>query len=1355
MKISNLFIFLFILVGKSYSQLSPRVTYSYGFIENKGQITDQNKNQNAEVLYLLPASNRLNVQLKKNGFSYDSYEYSQTEKAADPSNSGELFFSRLDIEFVGSNPDVEVTALSPGDDYLNYYTSGMTNNDAYQTQHFETIVYTNLYPGIDLIFYSNPLENIRVKYDFIIHPGADISQVKLKYSGFQQVQFGSESLHFSTGKGMLTENIPASWWQETGEKTNVTYELISENQNEILVGFKTSKSAVNQTLIIDPEPDLNWATYYGDTLTDIGTGIITDNLGFIYATGITQSYTTLATSGVHQDTMAGGFFDVYVTKFRDDAVRLWSTYYGGSGWEESRSIIVDTLDNITITGFTDSPDGIASDSAYLETINAATIDAFVAKFDNNGLRLWSTYFGGEGDDYGNGIDTDFDGFIFVTGSTTNSNSGIASSGAFQSTSNGMTDAFVIKFDTLGYPVWSTYFGGTDNDLGLAISEEEGSIFISGKTTSSDLLTTPGAYQNLYSGNQDAFMARFSSTGILKWSTFFGGSEEDVANDIEIFNSKIYLAGDTQSDTLIADVGSWSENLSGAQDAFLARFDTSGAKIWSTYFGKSNEETGVGISIELDGGIYFTGNTYSDSLATPNTYDTTYSGSGDLYLAKFYDFGILEWCTYFGASDEELVAGLDVYGNTSIYLTGFTNSTDSIATSFPFFQPDFGGGIYDAFIARFTTYKSTPPGGVCLGGSGGSSGSGGSGNYICEGDTAYFYTTAGSLGTGANWVWYEGGCGPFSGTQIHIGDTLVIVPPLGVTNYYVRAESINNASECGTVSVYVVPKPIASISLNDSLCPGETLFLNGSGGINYLWSGPDAFSSSLQNDFIYSISQINAGEYILTVDNNVCSDTDTAQFYVHPTASISFNAINPTCAAGTDGVLSAQVTGASPFTYLWPANGTTDSICYNLNEGIYYVIVTDSNNCSFSDSAYVTDPSLFIIDSSSTSAFCNSPTGSATVNTTGVNAPYDYLWSPSGDTLSSAQFLFPGWHLVSVTNNLGCVESDSVYVDSLNNLLIDAVVLQDETCIGFADGSAEVLVSSGTASFTYFWSPSGGYSAIADSLSPGGYFITVVDTNGCQKIDTILIESASAITILLENSGNPTCGYYNGFFEVSASGGTGSFTYFWTPINQIGASVSDLDSGNYFVTATDQNNCQVSDSFSLVQTGIFDIDINAENTSIYEGDSTELEVISDPSTGTYSFYWLPEITCTDCQTVTVSPSVNTVYTAYVTNEFGCTDTSQILISIIPCIDPFVPTIFSPNGDGLNDEWIIFGSCISELHLQVFDRWGELIFTSTNQNQPWDGTYKNQLVQGGNYTYQLELTLKDGSAISESGIITVAK
>lgn len=1340
LKISTFLVSVLTVAGNLCSQTASG---TFGFIENKGQVIDQDKKQNTAVLYVLPATSCSNVQLKKDGFSYDFFNY---ESGANQKGTEQLIFNRLDVEFVDANPGVKISACNPANDYLNYYTTHLSNNEAYQTRHYQKILYSELYPGIDLIFYSNPKTGVRMKYDFVVHPGADLSQVKIKYSGYQQVQLENSALHFSIGSRMLTENIPASWWKENGEKTDVYYHLISKKENELIVGLKKTESHPNQTLIIDPEPDLNWATYYGDTLTDIGTGVITDNLGFIYTTGFTQSFTTLATSGVHQDTMAGGFYDVYVTKFQDNSVRIWSTYYGGSGLEKSNSIIADTLDNISITGFTDSPDGIASDSAYLEILNAGTTDAFIAKFDNNGLRLWSTYFGGPGEDTGNGIDTDFDGFIFVTGTTLNSNSGIAGSGAFQPSSNGMNDAFLVKLDTLGYPIWSTYFGGSDDDYGNAVSEESGSIFITGKTASSDLTTNAGAYQNLYSGNEDAFITAFSSTGNLKWSTFFGGPETDQGNDIEIFNSKIYCAGTTKSDTLIAESGAWSEQLAGTQDAFMIRLDTSGTKIWSTYFGKSDDETGVGISIELDGGIYLTGSTYSDSLATTDAHDTTYNGSADVYLAKFYDFGVQEWCSYYGASGSDVVAGLDVFGNTSIYLTGYTNSTDSISNA-PSFQPNYAGGSFDAFIARFTTYKSTAPCSLSGGGSGGPT--------ICAGDTIYIFPEGGSLGTGANWVWYENGCGPLSGgTQIYIGDTLVIAP-LSTTMYFVRAESINNASDCGWITINVVPAPIAEITLNDSICPGETLFLNGSGGANYSWSGPNGFATTLQNPSIDSVSQIHTGDYILTVDNNVCADTDTASFFVFPSAILSFTVDSPDCAAGNDGSISVQVTGAAPFNYFWPSTGSTDSVNTNLSEGIYYVDVTDSNSCVFSDSPYVTDPSMFIVDVSATNSFCYSATGSATVTTSGINSPYEYLWNPSGDSLPTAQNLYPGWHTVTATNNLGCIETDSIYVDSLNNLLINASAIQHESCVNFSDASAEVQINSGTAPFDYFWFPTGGIFSTADSLSPGDYYVTVVDSSGCQRTDTVSLLPAIPILISPQNVQDPSCGLSNGFILVSATGGNGTLMYVWSPVNQTGAFAGDLDSGQYSLTVSDQNNCEASANFTLTQTGIFDASLESDDASLNEGDSTELHVIVTPETGTYSFYWSPEITCTDCQNVQVTPLTNTTYTVYVTNEFGCTDTAQILIGMIPCIDAFVPTIFSPNGDGLNDEWIIFGTCIAELNLRVFDRWGELIFTSTSQNQPWDGTYKNQTVPTGNYTYQLELRLKDNSVISNSGIITVAK
>jgi gliding motility-associated-like protein len=1320
---------------QAYGQAGSVPTARYGFIENNGQLHDQVGGINPGVKFLLPASAQMNVLLHKDGFSYDTYPTP-------------VQFHRLDVCFVNASSTTCPQPTLPYRDYLNYYTAGTIGSEAYRTDHFAEITYANIYPGIDVIFHHDPQLQQKMKYDFRVAPGADLSQVQLKYTGFDSVITSASSLTFLMGDQVLTENIPASWWDQSGQKADVHYTIISLTDTEIIVGFSLTDPVLHgQSLIIDPEPDLNWSTYYGDTLTDIGTAIITDNNGFIYATGITQSYTTLATSGVHQDTMAGGLYDAYVVKFHESSTRLWSTYFGGTGHDESRAIMVDTFFNVSITGFTDSPDGIATDTAYLPTLNTGTTDAFVVKFDTTGLRLWSTYFGGEGEDTGLGIDTDFDGYVYVSGSTLNSTAGISSPGAYQPASNGMSDAFLVKFDLNGIPVWSTYFGGNLQESGNAVTEEEGRVYLAGNTFSTTSISFGAAYQPALAGGSDGFVAHFSGSGSLVWSTYYGGASDETADDIEIYNNKIYLTGETKSDADIASTGAFDENLSGNTDAYLVHFDTAGTRIWATYFGGPDEENGIGLSLELDGGIFMSGSTTSAvDIATSDVYDSTYHAGRDAYLVKFDTLGNRVYCTYFGAGGDDIVQGIDVYGNTSIYMTGYTASTDSLTTSVPSFQPAYGGGDFDAFVARFTTYKSTPP---CTGGSSIPTA------YLCYGDTVSMWTVGGSLGTGANWAWYVDGCGSF-GTQIYLGDTLVTVPPPGSTTYFVRAESINNATQCLALTIITMPVPDAVATSSDSLCPGSVFNMNASGGDFYDWSGPDNFSAATASAFVDSVSTLHAGEYVVTVtDNFGCKDKDTISLFVFSAPSLTFQLDDVTCAGGTDGAVTAIASGNGPFSYLWNPGGSTDSALVSIGEGVYYVTVADSNNCAVSDSIFLVDPLPFITGISSLPANCTSADGSATVTVDGLAPPYLFSWAPSGGTAATVPNLPFGNVNVTVTNGDGCVETAAVLVDSVNNLQIAANTVQHELCVGVSNGEAIVNVIAGAPPYNYNWTPGMQITPGIDSLSPGSYYCSVTDNNGCLRIDNVTIQPAVPLVFSPGLVQQPTCGLPNGSIEVLASGGTGNFMYDWDPVVATGYIAIDLDENTYVIIVYDDNNCSDTLSITLTQLGIFELTLSAADSMLIAGESTQLTGIVQPDSGNYTYTWFPAVDCPACPSSTISPGASATYYLFAENDLGCSDTGQVLITVIPCSEPFIPTIFSPNDDGLNDSWGILGGCITEADILVFDRWGQVVFSSQDISLTWDGTFNNTPVVSGNYTYQVHLELQNAEPVDAAGVLTVTR
>ncbi|MFH1005123.1 MAG: SBBP repeat-containing protein, partial [Bacteroidota bacterium] len=246
-----------------------------------------------------------------------------------------------------------------------------------------------------------------------------------------------------------------------------------------------------------------WATYYGGTAQDYGNSVTTDASGNVYMAGGTSSTSGIA-SGGFQNTY-GGVADAFLVKFNANGNRLWATYYGGTDGDGGNSVTTDASGSVYMAGYTGSTSGIAS-GGFQNTLGGED-DAFLVKFDINGNRLWATYYGGTGGDYGYSVTTDASGNVYMAG-LTKSTSGIASCG-FQNTFGGSNDdAFLVMFGAAGNRLWATYYGGMDYDYGYSVTTDaSGNVYMAGLTKSTSGIAS-GGFQNTYGGGGDAFLVRF-------------------------------------------------------------------------------------------------------------------------------------------------------------------------------------------------------------------------------------------------------------------------------------------------------------------------------------------------------------------------------------------------------------------------------------------------------------------------------------------------------------------------------------------------------------------------------------------------------------------------------------------------------------------------------------------------------------------------------------------------------------------------------------------------------------------------------------------------------------------------------
>jgi hypothetical protein len=395
-------------------------------------------------------------------------------------------------------------------------------------------------------------------------------------------------------------------------------------------------------------------------------------------------------------------FAIHVSANSQNA-RFWGTYFGGSSDDGASGIARDDSGNIYITGTTGSMLGIATPGAFQPTYGGNQSDAFLAKFSRNGTLLWTTYYGGTGIDVANSVATDSAGNVYIAGNTY-SDSGIATPGAFDTVNSAdQGTGFLVKFNGSGSQLWATYYGGAGyQDAVAAVTiDGAGNVYIAGSSYSSAGIASSGAYDTIYGGQGDGFLAKFSSNGGRLWATYFGGNSQDVASGvITDASGNVYITGITTSTAGIATSGAYDTTFSGYSDAFIAKFDGTGALNWATYYGDSGNTTANSIANDNTGAIYITGGTNSVSgIATPGAYDTTFGGDNDAFLAKFDTGGKLRWSTYYGNNKYTYGYGLAPDGSGYIYVTGATTSAGGIVATGAY-QTNCDTTSGSAFLAQF-------------------------------------------------------------------------------------------------------------------------------------------------------------------------------------------------------------------------------------------------------------------------------------------------------------------------------------------------------------------------------------------------------------------------------------------------------------------------------------------------------------------------------------------------------------------------------------------------------------------------------------------------------------------------------
>jgi hypothetical protein len=335
------------------------------------------------------------------------------------------------------------------------------------------------------------------------------------------------------------------------------------------------------------------------------------------------------------------------------------------------------------------------------------------------VRAWGTYYTGtgqvwpNGEERGNSCITDAAGNVYMVGFTS-SNSDIATAGAHQTVyaggpivfGTGGYDAFLVKFNSSGVRQWATYYGGSQDDMGISCAvDASGNVYMIGSTSSTSGIATAGAHETTIN---DGFLVKFNSNGVRQWGTYFEGNGNACTTDA---SGNIYIVGLTNSTSGIATAGAHQTVMSGSGDAFLVKFNSSGVKQWGTYFGgsytlASGMEKGLSCATDALGNVYMVGQTPSTSgIATTGAHQTIYGGgSCDAFLVKFNSSGVMQWGTYYGGAGVDIGYSCATDATGNVYLAGDTQQeflpASSGMTTIGAHQSAYGGGYSDGFLVKF-------------------------------------------------------------------------------------------------------------------------------------------------------------------------------------------------------------------------------------------------------------------------------------------------------------------------------------------------------------------------------------------------------------------------------------------------------------------------------------------------------------------------------------------------------------------------------------------------------------------------------------------------------------------------------
>lgn len=586
-------------------------------------------------------------------------------------------------------------------------------------------------------------------------------------------------------------------------------------------------------------------------------------------------------------------------------------------------------------------------------------------------------------------------------------------------------------------------------------------------------------------------------------------------------------------------------------------------------------------------------------------------------------------------------------------------------------------------------------------------------------------------------------------------------------------TITDNNDCTITSDIQVEEPTEltlTVDFEDPNCfdaADGLVEITASGGTpnyNYNWNNP-----ALPNDA--SISNLIANNYVVTVsDDNGCEAEEVIILTNPDPIELSFQKEDVKCFDGNDGSISVNVTGAigSPI-YTWD-NGNGGPNNDDLIADDYCLTITDDNGCEAEDCITITQPPILQLSLNPERVSCDADDdGAIDLSIQGGTTPYNFAWSNSA-TSEDLSNLTVGNYSVTVMDGNDCEISGSTAVDESSPLFSLSFATNQPDCFGQSTGTIDLNINGAASNFTYQWSnapiaQSGNQDL--ENIPAGTYDVLVEDEDGCEVAGSVALEQPSVLTADFSASDITCFGFQNGTVAIASNGGTtphlhsidGGETF------QSSTVFSNLAEGVYDLVIQDANGCEYASNFFITEPNEIFIDVEPIANMVL-GDSYTYNVhLNLLPSQIDTIIWTPadSLSCSHCLLVEANPNYTTNYNIQVITEEGCRAEAYTLLIVDRRISVYVPNVFSPNGDGKNDELMIFAKETNIRIIksfQIFNRWGGHLFSAENfpANDPtyaWDGTFEGKELNSAVFTWFAEVELQDGNVVQLTGDVTLMR